>query len=144
MYEKCKDDGLVVVGVHSPEFGFEGDISNVQEAVRQANIEYPVVLDNNYTIWNAYGQRFWPAWYLVDVDGFIRYMHFGEGAYEETNQKVQELLAERETVSPIDCMRPTVCARSRMPQDGIVGDLTTQCMQCQAVADEAFVVVALP
>ena len=99
LYEKYKDDGLLVVGVHSPEFGFEGDISNVREAVRQANIEYPVVLDNNYTIWNAYGQRFWPAWYLVDIDGFIRYMHFGEGAYEETDQKVQELLAERDHIS---------------------------------------------
>jgi thiol-disulfide isomerase/thioredoxin len=97
--ERYKDDGLLVVGVHSPEFGFEKDISNVREAVAQANIEYPVVLDNNYAIWNAYNQRFWPAWYLIDTDGFIRYRHFGEGAYEETEQKVQELLAERDRIS---------------------------------------------
>jgi thiol-disulfide isomerase/thioredoxin len=96
LYEEYEDDGLLVVGVHTPEFGFEKDISNVREAVRQANIQYPVVLDNHYAIWNAYGQRFWPAWYLVDADGFIRFRHFGEGAYGETEQKVQELLAERD------------------------------------------------
>jgi thiol-disulfide isomerase/thioredoxin len=99
LYEKYNDDGLLVIGVHTPEFGFEKDISNVQEAVRQANIGYPVVLDNRYAIWNAYGQRFWPAWYLIDADGFIRYRHFGEGAYDETEQKVQELLAERDRIS---------------------------------------------
>jgi thiol-disulfide isomerase/thioredoxin len=99
LYEEYEDDGLLVVGIHTPEFGFEKDISNVREAVRQANIRYPVVLDNHYAIWNAYGQRFWPAWYLVDADGFIRFRHFGEGAYDETEQKVQELLAERDRIS---------------------------------------------
>lgn len=99
LYEKYKDDGLQVIGVHTPEFGFEKNISNVREAVGQANIEYPVVLDNNYAIWNAYGQRFWPAWYLIDADGFVRYRHFGEGAYDETDQKVEELLAERDRIS---------------------------------------------
>jgi len=99
LYDKYRDDGLLVVGVHSPEFGFERDISNVRDAVGQANIEYPVVLDDNYAIWNAYGQRFWPAWYLIDADGFVRYRHFGEGAYDETDQKVQELLAERDRIS---------------------------------------------
>jgi thiol-disulfide isomerase/thioredoxin len=97
LYEKY-NDGLLVIGVHTPEFGFEKDISNVQEAVKQENIRYPVVLDNHYAIWNAYGQRFWPAWYLVDADGFIRFRHFGEGAYNETEQKVQELLAERDRI----------------------------------------------
>jgi thiol-disulfide isomerase/thioredoxin len=98
LYEKYNDDGLLVIGVHTPEFGFEKDISNVQEAVRQENIRYPVVLDNHYAIWNAYDQRFWPAWYLIDADGFIRYRHFGEGAYDETEKKVQELLAEKDRV----------------------------------------------
>ena len=98
LYEKYNDDGLLVIGVHTPEFGFEKDISNVQEAARQENIRYPVVLDNHYAIWNAYGQRFWPAWYLVDADGFIRFRHFGEGAYDEPEQKVQELLAERDRI----------------------------------------------
>jgi thiol-disulfide isomerase/thioredoxin len=99
LYDKYSDDGLLVIGVHSPEFGFEKDISNVREAVARENIKYPVVLDNNYAIWNAYDQRFWPAWYLVEADGFIRYRHFGEGAYEETDQKVQELLFERDRIS---------------------------------------------
>jgi thiol-disulfide isomerase/thioredoxin len=99
LYDKYRDDGLLVVGVHSPEFGFEKDISNVREAAARQNIKYPVVLDNNYVIWNAYDQRFWPAWYLIDADGFIRYRHFGEGAYEETDQKVQELLSERDRIS---------------------------------------------
>ena len=99
LYDNYRDDGLLVVGVHSPEFGFEKEISNVRGAVARENIEYPVVLDNNYAIWNAYDQRFWPAWYLIDADGFIRYRHFGEGAYEETDQKVRELLAERDRIS---------------------------------------------
>ena len=98
LYEEYNDDGLLVIGVHTPEFGFEKDISNVQETVRQANIRYPVVLDNHYAIWSAYGQRFWPAWYLIDADGFIRFRHFGEGAYDETEQKVQELLEERDRI----------------------------------------------
>jgi thiol-disulfide isomerase/thioredoxin len=98
LYEEYEDDGLLVVGIHTPEFWFEKDISNVQEAVKQAHIRYPIVMDNHYAIWNAYGQRFWPAWYLVDTDGFIRFRHFGEGAYEETEQKVQELLAERDRI----------------------------------------------
>jgi thiol-disulfide isomerase/thioredoxin len=99
LYDKYNDDGLLVIGVHTPEFGFEKEISNVRKAVRQANIRYPVVLDNHYAIWNAYGQRFWPAWYLVDADGFIRYRHFGEGAYDETERKIQELIAERDRIN---------------------------------------------
>jgi peroxiredoxin len=99
LHEKYADDGLQVIGVHTPEFGFEKDIGNVREAVRQAEIHYPVVLDNRYATWNAYDQRFWPAWYLIDADGFVRYKHFGEGAYGETEKKVQELLAEKERIS---------------------------------------------
>jgi thiol-disulfide isomerase/thioredoxin len=98
LYEEYNDDGLLVIGVHTPEFGFEKDISNVQEAVRQENIRYPIVLDNHYAIWNAYDQRFWPAWYLIDADGFTRYRHFGEGAYDETEKKVQGLLVEKDRV----------------------------------------------
>ena len=99
LHEEYADDGLQVIGVHTPEFGFEKDIDNVREAVRQADIKYPVVLDNRYATWNAYDQRFWPAWYLIDADGFIRYRHFGEGAYDETEKKVKELLAEKDRIS---------------------------------------------
>ena len=99
LHEEYADDGLQVIGVHTPEFGFERDIDNVREAVRQAGIEYPVVLDNNYATWRAYDQRFWPAWYLIDADSFVRYKHFGEGAYGETEERVRKLLAERDRIS---------------------------------------------
>jgi thiol-disulfide isomerase/thioredoxin len=99
LHEEYADDGLQVIGVHTPEFAFEKDIDNVREAVREANIRYPVVLDNRYATWNAYDQRFWPAWYLIDADGFVRYKHFGEGAYGETEEKIRELLAEKERIA---------------------------------------------
>jgi thiol-disulfide isomerase/thioredoxin len=99
LHEEYTDEGLRVIGVHTPEFGFEKDIDNVREAVHQADIQHPVILDNRYATWNAYDQRFWPAWYLIDADGFIRYRHFGEGAYDETEKKVNELLAEKDRIS---------------------------------------------
>jgi thiol-disulfide isomerase/thioredoxin len=97
-HEEYEDDGLLVIGVHKPEFEFEKNPASVREAVRQANIEYPVVLDNNDATWDAYDQRYWPARYLIDADGFIRYKHFGEGAYEETEEKIHELLAEKDRI----------------------------------------------
>jgi thiol-disulfide isomerase/thioredoxin len=98
-HETYEDDGLLVIGVHRPEFEFEKDPASVEAAVREAGIEYPVVLDNNAATWDAYDNRYWPAWYLIDADGFVRYRHFGEGAYEETETKIQALLAERDEVS---------------------------------------------
>lgn len=95
-YDKYRDDGLQIIGVHTPEFAFEKDRGNVEGAVKRANIEYPVVLDNNKATWDAYNQRYWPALYLIDTDGFIRYTHFGEGAYDETEQEIQMLLSERD------------------------------------------------
>jgi thiol-disulfide isomerase/thioredoxin len=95
-HEEYADDGLLVIGVHKPEF--EKNPASVREAVRQAHIEYPVVLDNNDATWDAYDQHYWPARYLIDADGFIRYKHFGEGAYEETEQKIRELLAEKDQI----------------------------------------------
>lgn len=93
--EKYGDKGLTIVGMHTPEFEFEKDIDNVKAAVEKAGIEYPVVLDNDYATWRAYGNRYWPRKYLVDIDGYIVYDHIGEGGYEETEEKIQELLAER-------------------------------------------------
>ena len=95
-HEEYADDGLRVIGVHKPEFEFEKDYASVAEAVRQKNIQYPVVLDNNDATWDAYDQRYWPTWYLIDADGFIRYEHFGEGGYAETEAEIEELLAERD------------------------------------------------
>jgi thiol-disulfide isomerase/thioredoxin len=95
-HEEYADDGLLVIGVHRPEFEFEKDRASVKEAVQKAGIEYPVVLDNDSATWDAYDNRYWPAFYLVDADGFVRYRHFGEGAYEETEEKIRELLKEKE------------------------------------------------
>jgi len=98
-HEEYADDGLLIIGVHTPEFGFEREPANVEQAVREAGIEYPVVLDNNYATWSAYDQRYWPAMYLIDTDGFVRHKHIGEGAYEETEAKIRELLAEKDRTS---------------------------------------------
>lgn len=87
-YEKYRDDGLVIIGVHTPEFDFEKDYSNVQKAVEKYGITYPVVQDNDYATWNAYGNRFWPHKYLVDANGVLRFDHIGEGGYEETESEV--------------------------------------------------------
>lgn len=94
-YEKYADDGLVIVGVHSPEFDFEKEPANVQAAVDKFGIKYPVVQDNDRDTWSAYENRYWPRKYLVDDEGFIRYDHIGEGAYEETEKVIQALLQER-------------------------------------------------
>jgi len=97
--DKYRDRGLVVVGVHSPEFGFEHDLDNVRRAVAELDVRYPVVLDNDFAIWQSLGNRFWPAVYLVDGDGTVRFHHFGEGNYEETERAIQELLGvDEETI----------------------------------------------
>jgi thiol-disulfide isomerase/thioredoxin len=94
-YEKYEDDGLVILGVHTPEFDFEKVYDNVERASRDAGIKYPVVLDNDYGTWSAYQNRYWPRKYLIDIDGFVIYDHIGEGGYEETEKIIQEALAER-------------------------------------------------
>jgi thiol-disulfide isomerase/thioredoxin len=86
--------GLAVIGVHAPEFSFAKELAGVQEAIKAFGIEYSVVMDNGFSIWRAYANRYWPAKYLVDKDGYIRYYHFGEGAYEETELAIQGLLRE--------------------------------------------------
>ncbi|PIQ78599.1 thiol-disulfide isomerase [Candidatus Peregrinibacteria bacterium CG11_big_fil_rev_8_21_14_0_20_46_8] len=96
-YDKYRDKGLEIIGVHTPEFDFEKKYENVVRAVEKFEIEYPVVQDNDYKTWRAYKNRYWPRKYLIDIDGFIVYDHIGEGAYEETERKIQELLKERMT-----------------------------------------------
>ncbi|PIN73928.1 thiol-disulfide isomerase [Candidatus Woesearchaeota archaeon CG10_big_fil_rev_8_21_14_0_10_45_16] len=91
---KYKDKGLVIIGVHAPEFEFEKDTDNVRMAMGKYGIEYRVVQDNNKQTWRAFQNRFWPRKYLIDSEGYIRYDHIGEGGYEETERKIQELLAE--------------------------------------------------
>jgi thiol-disulfide isomerase/thioredoxin len=94
-YEKYADDGLVIVGVHTPEFEFEKDYNNVKGAVERFGIKYPVAQDNEKQTWNAYENRYWPRKYLIDSEGYIRYDHIGEGAYTETEKVIQSLLTER-------------------------------------------------
>jgi cytochrome c biogenesis protein CcdA/thiol-disulfide isomerase/thioredoxin len=90
-----RDDGLRIIGVHSPEFAFERVPENVRSAVRRLGIRYPVALDNDFATWRAYSNRYWPAKYLIDATGRVRYQHFGEGAYEETENRIRSLLGER-------------------------------------------------
>jgi thiol-disulfide isomerase/thioredoxin len=97
-HEKYKDAGLLIVGVHSPEFEFEKEYDNVVDATKRFNINYPVVQDNNFGTWRAYENRWWPRKFLIDIDGFVVYDHIGEGAYDETERKIQELLQERSDV----------------------------------------------
>jgi thiol-disulfide isomerase/thioredoxin len=94
--DKYKDSGLVVIGVHTPEFGFEKELPNVQKAIQKFGITYPVALDSNYAIWNAFHNEYWPAHYFIDANGKVRHEHFGEGDYDQSEKWIQELLAERD------------------------------------------------
>jgi len=92
--EKYKDQGLVVIGVHAPEFAFEKNVDNVKKAVSDLKIDYPVAIDNDYAIWRAFNNEYWPAHYFIDAEGRIRHHHFGEGEYDESERVIQQLLAE--------------------------------------------------
>jgi thiol-disulfide isomerase/thioredoxin len=95
-----RDDGLVVIGVHTPEFSFEHEINLVRQATKERTIDYPVAVDNDYEVWSAFDNHYWPALYFVDADGVIRDQHFGEGRYEPSESVIQRLLGvERELVS---------------------------------------------
>jgi thiol-disulfide isomerase/thioredoxin len=93
-YDKYKDQGLVVVGVHSPEFAFEKNLGNLKRAVGELGVSFPVAVDNNFAIWRAFNNRYWPAHYFVDAKGNIRFHHFGEGEYEKSEQVIRQLLDE--------------------------------------------------
>jgi thiol-disulfide isomerase/thioredoxin len=93
-HEKYKDQGLVVIGMHTPEFPYERSTENVMAAIKRFDIKYPVAQDNNYATWEAYNNRYWPAAYLINKKGQVVYTHFGEGRYEETEAAIRALLAE--------------------------------------------------
>ncbi|MGH3102003.1 MAG: thioredoxin, partial [Thermoleophilia bacterium] len=98
--EAYRDDSLVVIGFHTPEFSFEHEIDGVRQATEERAIDYPVAVDNDYAVWEAFANRYWPALYFVDADGIIRDEHFGEGRYEQSERVIQRLLGvERELVS---------------------------------------------
>ncbi len=100
--QSYRDDGLVVIGVHTPEFSFEHEIDRVRKATKERGIDYPVAVDNDYAIWTAFDNHYWPALYFVDAEGIIRDQHFGEGRYEESERAIQRLLGvERALVSAV-------------------------------------------
>jgi len=98
--QKYQKDGLVVIGVHTPEYGFERIIDNVKAKVREYGITYPVAVDNDYAIWRHFDNQYWPAHYLIDAKGQVRYSHFGEGSYETQEKMIQQLLEEAKAGSP--------------------------------------------
>ena len=95
--EKYKSQGLVVVGAHTPEFAFEKDLDNVRRALKEMRVVYPVAVDNDYAIWRAFKNQYWPALYFVDARGRVRHHHFGEGEYEQSERVIQQLLTEAGT-----------------------------------------------
>lgn len=116
-YEKYKDKGLVIIGVHSPEFEFEKNPKNVAQAIKDFNLAYPIVQDNDFATWRAYDNHYWPAKYFIDKEGQIRHTHFGEGAYDESEKVIQELLKEAgasDVSSEID--NPTYQITSKTPE----------------------------
>jgi thiol-disulfide isomerase/thioredoxin len=99
-----RNDGLVVIGVHTPEFSFEHDVDRVRQATKERAIDYPVVVDNDYAVWSAFDNHYWPALYFVDKDGVIRDFHFGEARYEQSERVIQRLLGVKREPVPVDAI----------------------------------------
>jgi hypothetical protein len=93
-HQKYSDDGLVIIGVHTPEFGRERVLENVEESLVRLDVPYPVAIDNDWATWRAYNNRYWPAKYIIDKAGNIRHIHIGEGRYQQQEEIIQALLAE--------------------------------------------------
>jgi cytochrome c biogenesis protein CcdA/thiol-disulfide isomerase/thioredoxin len=115
--EKYKGSGLIVIGVHTPEFAFEKDLDNVRRAVGELKITYPVALDNDYKIWKAFSNSYWPADYLVDAIGHIRFHHFGEGKYGESEQQIQQLLTEHNPQLSVNGLVQVAATGAEAPPD---------------------------
>ncbi len=130
-YAKYKDQGLVVIGVHAPEFAFEKDETNVRRAVADLAVDYPVALDNDYAIWRGFNNEYWPAHYFIDAQGRIRHHHFGEGAYEQSETWIRELLEEARggmpTAMPMDAqaVQPDTSGLALAPANADVGSPET-------------------
>ncbi|MDN7183815.1 cytochrome c biogenesis protein DipZ [Caballeronia sp. SEWSISQ10-4 2] len=115
--QKYRDQGVVVIGVHAPEFAFERNVDNVRRATHDLGIDYPVAIDNNYAIWRAFGNQYWPAHYFVDAKGQIRFHHFGEGDYAHSEQVIQQLLAEAGHASAAAMVSDTAAKGVQMAAD---------------------------
>ncbi len=135
-HAKYKDKGLVIIGVHSPEFEFEKSEKNVQDALEDFGLTYPVIQDNNFDTWKAYENRYWPAKYLIDKDGFIRYYHAGEGDYTETEKVIQNLLKESGQTVNIDIKNASDSSIvSNLSPEGYLGYQRMLDLMGQAKAD---------
>ena len=99
-----RDDGLIVIGVHTPEFSFEHEIERVRQATKERAIDYPVALDNDYAVWNAFENHYWPALYFIDREGIVRDQHFGEGRYEQSERVIQRLLGIERGLVPVEAL----------------------------------------
>ena len=117
--EKYKDQGLVVIGVHSPEFAFERDIANVKRAAHDLDLQFPIAIDNGFAIWRAFSNQYWPASYFIDAQGRIRFHHFGEGEYERSEQVIRQLLDEaRQSHGATDAVAPKTDSAPADPARG--------------------------
>src|SRR5437762_5055650 len=111
---RYSEQGLVVIGVHTPEFSFEEDIDNVRKAAQERGVTYPIAIDNNRTIWSGFGNHYWPALYFIDAEGRVRDHHFGEGNYEESEMRIRQLLAAAGTGGGIE--RASVSVEAHGPE----------------------------
>ncbi|MEK6423206.1 MAG: cytochrome c biogenesis protein DipZ [Burkholderia gladioli] len=114
---RYRQDGLVVIGVHTPEFGFERDAGNVRRALKDLGIRYPVATDNDYRVWQAFGNQYWPAFYVADASGRIRYHHFGEGGYDQADRVIRQLLADHGRAMPAAAARAAPASGALAPAD---------------------------
>ncbi len=138
-WDKYKDKGLVIIGIHSPEFEFEKDPDNVQQAITDFNLSYPIFQDNDFETWRAYSNQYWPAKYIVDKDGYIRYYHFGEGNYAETERVIQTLLKEAgKTDVSTDVTTQTYDINAKTPETYIGFYRSTQLASPEIVQKDKF------
>jgi hypothetical protein len=114
---KYQSQGLVTIGVHTPEFGFEKDVANVRPALKKVNVDYPVAVDSNYAIWRAFDNNIWPALYFVDAEGTIRHHQFGEGDYEQSERVIQQLLAAAGSGGTTRDLVSVTAAGTQLPAD---------------------------
>ncbi len=142
-----RDDGLIVIGVHTPEFSFEHEINRVRDAIDTRGIDYPVAVDNDYAIWSAFANHYWPALYFIHKEGIIRDYHFGEGRYERSEHVLQRLLGvERElvTVKGVGVEAPADWDHLRTPETYLVGYGRSETFASADGADRAAPPTAFP
>ena len=140
-----KDKGFVIIGVHSPEFEFEKSVKNVAKAIADFKLMYPIVQDNDFATWRAYENRYWPAKYLIDKDGAIRYTHFGEGAYDETERMIQEFLQETGAANVSTAVNnPKYEASARTPETYLGYARIDRFVSPEDISPDAFAVYTTP